>query len=348
MAAVSGGVAAAPRRKLFQQASRDHSQTLRRGVQLAFLALNLWIGVEFYWFVRYYETGGRSLWAPRPPGVEGWLPIASLMNLKVFLATGQAPRLHPAGMFLLLAFLAMSWLFRKSFCSWVCPIGTLSEYLWRLGKNTFGRNFHLPRWLDLPLRSAKYLLVGFFLFAVGAMSVPAIRSFLEGPFGLMEDVQMLNFFRFLSVSAALILGILIGASLFIQNFWCRYFCPYGALMGLVSLLSPLRIRRDAQLCIDCAKCAKACPSLLPVDRLVTVRSSECLGCMECVAACPAEGALQMSAPRRARVPAWALAAGVCLLFLGVTGYARWTGHWRTDLPSRVYFELIPQARDFSH
>src|ERR1035437_8790231 len=41
-----------------------------------------------------------------------------------------------------------------------------------------------------------------------------------------------------------------------QNFWCRYLCPYGALMGLVSLASPLRIRRETSLCIDCGKCAK--------------------------------------------------------------------------------------------
>src|SRR5579872_496038 len=129
------------RKKLLERAGPDHSQRLRRAFQLAFLALNAWIAVEFYCFVRYYETGGRSVFASRPPGVEGWLPIASLMNLKVFLATGELPRLHPAGMFLLLSFLAMSWLLRKSFCSWVCPAGTISEYLWRLGKETFGGNF---------------------------------------------------------------------------------------------------------------------------------------------------------------------------------------------------------------
>src|ERR1035438_1930403 len=96
------------RKKLVRRAGTDRSQTLRRAVQLAFFALNAWIGIEFYLFVRYYETGGRSLWAGRPPGVEGWLPIASLMNLKVLLLSGQMPRLHPAGMFLLIAFLAAS------------------------------------------------------------------------------------------------------------------------------------------------------------------------------------------------------------------------------------------------
>src|SRR5690349_4837095 len=173
-------------KKLLRRAGPDSSQRLRRAFQLAFLALNVWIAVEFYWFVRYYETGGRTIFASRPPGVEGWLPIASLMNLKVFLATGELPRLHPAGMFLLLAFVTMSWLLRKSFCSWLCPVGTISEYLWRLGKQTFGRNFRVPRRLDLALRSVKYLLLSLFLYAVGAMSVSAIRSFLAGPYGLVE------------------------------------------------------------------------------------------------------------------------------------------------------------------
>ena len=131
------------RKKLVKRAAKDRSQALRRGFQLAFLALNVWIGIEFYLFVRYYETGGRSVYGSRPPGVEGWLPIASLMNLKVLLLSGSLPALHPAGMFLLIAFLAASWVFRKSFCGWLCPVGTVSEYLWRLGRRSFPPQFPL-------------------------------------------------------------------------------------------------------------------------------------------------------------------------------------------------------------
>jgi polyferredoxin len=335
-------------KKLGKRSAADRSQLLRRAVQSAFLALNVWIGIEFWLFVRYYETGGQTHFVARPPGVEGWLPIASLMNLKVWLLTGRLPHLHPAGLFLLTSFLAASWLFRKSFCGWLCPVGTLSEYLWRLGKQTFGRNFRLPRWADIPLRGLKYALLGLFLYAVGSMSVAAILAFLGGPYGIIDDVKMLNFFRFLSAGGAVIVGLLVIASIFVQNFWCRYLCPYGALMGLAALASPLRIRRNPEVCIDCGKCAKACPSALPVDRLITIRSAECTGCLQCVADCPAADALWMSAPRRARVPAWAIAAGVAVLFLGVCGYAQWTGHWRTDLPSRIYLELIPHANEFSH
>jgi polyferredoxin len=159
---------------------------------------------------------------------------------------------------------------------------------------------------------------------------------------------MLNFFRFLGLTGCIITAILIIASVFVQNFWCRYLCPYGALMGLAALASPLRIRRDPSLCIDCAKCAKACPAALPVDRLMTIRSAECTGCLECVAVCPAAGALFLSTPRAKRVPAWVVAAGIAALFLGVCGYARLTGHWHTKLPSSTYFELIPHANEFTH
>ena len=299
MATVAAPTPKPARKKLLKRAGPDRSQALRRGFQLSFLALNVWIAVQFYLFVRYYETAGRSVYATRPSGVEGWLPIASLMNLKVLLLSGEMPRLHPAGMFLLLAFLAASWIFRKSFCGWLCPVGTASEYLWKLGRQTFGRNFHLPRKLDVGLRSLKYLLLALFLFAVGSMSVDAIRAFLEGPYGIVDDVKMLNFFRFMGLAGGIVVALLVVASVFVQNFWCRYLCPYGALMGLVSLASPLRIRRDEALCIDCGKCAKACPSALPVDRLVQIKSAECIGCMECVASCPAAGALFMAAPATA-------------------------------------------------
>ena len=119
-------------------------------------------------------------------------------------------------------------------------------------------------------------------------------------------------------------------------------------MGLVSLASPLRIRREPEVCIDCAKCAKACPAALPVDRLITIRSAECLGCMQCVAACPAEGALFVATPNRKRVPSWSIAAGIAAIFLLAYGYGIASGHWNSDLPDSTYFQLIPHADEFEH
>jgi len=334
--------------KHFTRAPRDYSQRLRRLVQLTFLALNVWIGMQFVLFVRYFESGGKSLRVSRPPGIEGWLPIASLMNLKVLLTSGAIPTVHPAGLFLLIAFLAISWLLRKSFCSWLCPVGTISEYLWRIGRQTFKKNWRLPRVLDILLRSLKYLLLGLFVYAIASMSVAGIRAFLDGPYGVIADVKLLNFFRYLSMGGAITLAALVVLSVFIQNFWCRYLCPYGALVGLFALASPLRIRRNATLCIDCGKCARECPSRLPVDQLVSIKSAECTACLECVASCPVADALVMSAGQQRAVPAWAIAATIAAIFFGTCGFALATGHWHTVLPDRVYMELVPHAQEFSH
>jgi len=344
-----------PKKKLIRRTDRDYSQITRRSFQAAFVLLNVWIGAVFYFWVRQFEPGGGPTSLKRPAGVEGWLPIAALMNLKYFVLTHRVPALHPAGMFLLISFLAVSFLFRKAFCSWICPVGTLSEYLWQLGRRLFRRNFFPPRWLDVTLRGLKYLLLGFFVWAVSSMAVDELAAFMNSPYGVIADVKMLNFFRHLSETGAIVVGILALASLFIQNFWCRYLCPYGALLGITSLFSPARIRRNPETCIDCEKCAKACPSALPVDRLITIKSAECTGCLECVAVCPAKNTLSLSLPKipgltpqPPKVPTWAMAAGIAVLFFGIVGFAKTAGYWDSHVPRAVYQQLVPHADQAHH
>ena len=343
------------KKKLVRRTDRDFSQTIRRGFQFAFLVMNVYLGGVFYLWVRQFEPGGQANSLTRPSGVEGWLPIAGMMNLKYFILTHQIPALHPAAMFLLVTFASIAFLFRKAFCSWLCPVGTLSEYLWQAGRKIFRRNFRITRWVDIPLRGLKYLLLGFFVWAVSTMTPRDIESFMRSPYGIIADVKMLNFFRTLGMVGAIVLAILVVASVLVQNFWCRYLCPYGALLGLTSLFSPMRIRRDENACIDCAKCAKVCPSALPVDKLITIKSAECTGCLECVAVCPAQGALRMSLPvlnpapnpRRA-VPAWAMAAGIAVLFLGIIGFAKTSGYWTTSISRTTYEQLVPHANEARH
>jgi polyferredoxin len=336
-----------PKKPYVKRTRSDHSQNIRAAVQIVFLTLNVWLGVQFYFFVRQFETGiltGIS----RPPGIEGWLPIMGLMNLKATILTGEVPMIHPAAMWLLIAFLLTSLIARKAFCGWLCPVGTISEWLWKLGRDTFRRNFLLPRWLDIPLRSLKYILLGLFLYAVTSMSVQGLGAFTDSPYGLIADVKMLNFFRTLSMTGGIAIGVLILGSVFVKNLWCRYLCPYGALMGFASLISPMRIRRVESKCIDCAKCAKACPAALPVDRLIQIRSAECLGCMACVDVCPAEGALDMTFTAKRKIQAWHLAGAVVLIFCGVVGYAKLTDTWHSPIPLGAYERLVPNASEYDH
>ena len=78
------------------------SENMRLVVQIAFSLLVIWIGIEFYSFVNYLESGGVAGSAHRPPGVEGFLPISSLMNLYYFALTGNIHAAHPAGLFILM------------------------------------------------------------------------------------------------------------------------------------------------------------------------------------------------------------------------------------------------------
>ncbi|MDR3426043.1 4Fe-4S binding protein [Silvimonas sp.] len=352
--------AAKPKKTLVRRIAPDRSQQVRRAVQFAFLLLNAVIGVQFILWVRYFESLGSSHYFGRPAGVDGWLPIAGLMNLRYFLATRQIPAIHPSAMVLVCVFLLASLVVKKAFCSWLCPVGTVSEYLWKLGRKLFRRNVAVPKWLDVALRSLKYILLAFFLYIVFTMPVQDLGDFLASPFGIVADVKMLNFFRYLGTVGIIVIAAFVVLSVFIQNFWCRFLCPYGALMGIVSALSPVKIRRDAEACIDCGKCNKACPSHLPVDMLVQVRSVECTGCMECIAVCPAENALQMALPPRTagetRAARWRsrtlkpqmVAVVLAVVFFGLIGAARLTGHWQTNISRDIYMQLVPNAENFDH
>ncbi len=347
------------KKKLVRRTAPDRSQRIRLTVQSAFILLNVFLGVKFYFFVRYFETSAIGPHVSRPAGVDGWLPIAGLMNTRYFLGTGRVPAIHPAAMVLFLIFIAMSLLLKRAFCSWLCPVGTLSEYLWKAGRKLFGRNLVLPRWLDIPLRSIKYLLMAFFVVIIGNMTAIALDDFMAGPYGLLADVKMLHFFLHMSSTALIVVLVLSLLSVLIKNFWCRYACPYGAVMSLVSLASPAKIRRDEESCVACGKCAKACPQNLPVDKLIQIRSAECTACMECVASCSSQNALQFALPPRSNpsiTQRWsgrilqptAVVLVLAVLFFSGIGLARITHHWQTNITDDVYRQILPQADELSH
>jgi hypothetical protein len=86
----------------YARTNPERSQQIRHVVQWSFVALIARLGLQFYVWVRDFERGGRGLYLPRPAGVEGWPPIAGLMNTKYFLSTGHPTAIYPATMFLLI------------------------------------------------------------------------------------------------------------------------------------------------------------------------------------------------------------------------------------------------------
>lgn len=301
-------------------------------VQAGFLALYVWIFVHFVRWVGALQSG-RMPPVARPAAVDGFLPISGLMGLRHWWQAGELYPVHPAAALILLAALLSGLFLKRGFCSWICPVFPLSEGLWRGGQKAFGRTFAPPFWLDLPLRSLKYLILFFFLYQIAwAMPLPGLRAFLASPYHKIADVRLLQFFEHPSAIALGVIAVLAVACVFVQMAWCRYLCPYGALLGLVSLLSPTKISRDERICIRCGLCSKRCPAWLPVMQLRTVRSCECYGCFRCVHNCPAPGAVEMRLLRRLIVPSAVFGVVLVLLFAAADIYGRATGRWHSQTP----------------
>ncbi len=311
-------------------------------MQIVFLIATLYTGWRFVLFVHYLRHGGNPV--TRPPGVEAFLPLSALISLKYWVLTGVYNSIHPAGLAIFVAILLMGLLLKRSFCSWVCPIGFLSEYLWKLGRKIFGRNLVLPKFLDYPLRSLKYILLVFFAWGIlGEMSVRALRAFIYSPYNRVADIKMLMFFEHLSTFSFSVLVVLALLSIPIKNFWCRYLCPYGALLGFLSLFSPVKITRNPKTCIDCKLCTEVCPANLPVHRLNRIRSDECTTCLSCTAVCPVEDTLDIRLPSGKRsIRPWVYGLAIVLIFVLITGLARLTGHWKNSLSDQEYRVRLQQ------
>ncbi len=322
---------------------KEDSQYLRSSVQFVFLLLCLWIGAEFYFFVRWGQSAGLASFHSRPSGVDGFLPISSLMSLKYWLETGIINDIHPSGLFIFLAILAVGLLLKKAFCSWLCPIGTISESLWRFGHKLLRRNFAAPKWLDYPLRSLKYLMLAFFVYSIWQMDVDSLRAFIYSPYNKVADVKMYLFFANISSIALWTILTLAVLSILVKNFWCRYCCPYGAFLGVVSFLSPFKVTREKSTCIDCELCTKACPAGINVHKATRVWSDECMNCLECIAVCPVKDTLDVRLSKKSNpVPTWVFGALVAGVFVAVTGLAMLTGHWQNSISRDEYSRRIQQ------
>jgi polyferredoxin len=321
---------------------------IRSFVQWVVFAMTLYAGVSFYYFVRAVENGAVPS-ATRSPAVEGFMPIGALMALKLWLTEGIFDPLHPAALVLFIAAIVLALLVKKSFCSWICPVGTLSELAGKAGNRAFRRNFALPKYLDYPLRSLKYLLMAFFLYVILIKMTPLqLKGFMETPYWKVADVKLLKFFTEMTTVTGTTLVILFGLSLIFRNFWCRYLCPYGALLGLLSCASPAKIRRDETKCINCGSCSRNCPSLLPVDKKKIIRSAECTGCLTCVSHCHAEGALDMALPGRRVIRTEYFAVAVVIFFFGIVLIAHLTGKWHSAVTPEELASLIPYLSSLAH
>ncbi len=177
--------------------------------------------------------------------------------------------------------------FRTGFCGWICPLGTIFDFIRKIGKVIGSIPFMRPLnrkykgWINnnsnLLNKIDKYARYFKYIFLLWMMQAAFIA---EGD--QHEGVNSLLIFLFF-----LIIG------LFTDRSWCKYCCPLGATLGLVSKLSPTKVTRDENLCIDCDLCTKICSMNIEVANKKNVNDADCNTCLECVDVCPVDGALNL-------------------------------------------------------
>ena len=176
----------------------------------------------------------------------------------------------------------------RFFCGFFCSFGAVQDLLW-LGSHRLRALFPGKRNLkkaDRIFRFAKYAVLFYFIIFVWS-GVTAVKT--AGPWQVFG--QYVSFGHWpglkplLSVGGILLLVIFIG-SLFVQRFFCRYFCPMGAIYSLISQASFLKIDKPRDGCGKCHLCTSKCPMGMDLTKKDRIAGGECISCQKCVSWCP--------------------------------------------------------------
>lgn len=305
---------------------------MRDSIQFAMTMFCIWVGYRFYIFYQWM-MGNSDIPVTKPGAVEGFLPISALLSLKQLLTKGIFDEVHPAGLTIFIAVIVMSLIMRKGFCGYLCPVGFIHNLLNKAGRK-IGRTVTIKGKIEFGLLIPKYIAMTFFIYAVFVkMGGRELDAFIHSPYNFTAEARMMRFFTDISLPAGLIIAVLLVLGIIIPYFWCRFLCPYGALLGIVAKASPIAIKRDPESCISCGKCNKACPGGIEVDCKETINSAECVGCTQCINVCPVDNCISVT-DRLSRItlPWYVIAAGSIIILLIYYFAATVSNHWDSPYP----------------
>ena len=294
--------------------------------------------IEYVRFASWVSTGAGSAVA-RPDVADAFLPLGGVAALRVWLSTGFWDNLHPVALVVMIAIIVTAWLFRRASCSWICPIGTVSEFLGKVGDKLMrGKTIKVPKWLDRTLLGVKYVLTTVILLMLFLAPVASLREFMGASFYATSDYGLYQVYVGNFVIASIAIALLLVASVFVKSVWCRYVCPYGALQGIFGLVSPVVLSKNPETCTSCGKCNRACPNVVDVAGVTkkAVVSAECMGCGSCVSACPQDDTLSFKVFGKWRIDPTAMGIVFIGVFLAIVLAAVATGHWTSTLTPQQY------------
>ena len=259
-----------------------------------------------------------SVWATWTSRLGGYpvsriLEFDPLVMISTMLSTGYVYRYLGWGLLII----GVTLLFGRVFCNWICPYGSLHQFVgWlfnvRNGKERIESNRYKDIYflkygiltvllimafmgsLQIGLLDPICLMYRTFALVVAPMADMGITQMSEGLRQFNADTLFLDSLKFApGVEERIFVGSfwvgvmivgLVGMNLVIPRFFCRVLCPLGALLGVLSRFSLFRINRDVHKCTDCNRCLTRCEGAS--DPQATVRQSECFSCMNCIDDCP--------------------------------------------------------------
>lgn len=263
--------------------------------------------------------------AGKPPGVDALCPFGGLETLFTLLSgQGFIKRTAASSVILLVGMVGVALVWRRSFCGQLCPLGALQGAFGWLGRRLRVRHA-LPASLDRPARNLKYAVLAVFTVWTWQAASLVMRPY--DPWVAWTHIASTELMTSFGIGAV-VLGLSLAGSIFFERFFCKYLCPTGALLGLLSKVSLTRIERSAGVCIECGACDRACPMDVPVSGAGVVTDSECISCAECVTACAVRGALEVTAAfkRLAPLTMTGIVAGIVAALIvatTVTGLFSW-------------------------
>lgn len=277
-------------------------------------------------FHQYPDLVGRTL------SIDSFCPMGGLEGLFSWIFQGSMLQRLALGSFILFfAILLITLLYKRAFCGQICPLGTLQALFGSIGRKTIKKRVTTSSKTDRVFRLLKYLVLVGFVVGTWATGILLIRAF--DPWVAYAHVFSLEEMFEFPIGLAILLISIVGA-LWVDRIFCKYLCPFGAFLGLLSPIGMYGIHRNTETCIDCKKCDHACPANIVVSQVEFVTDTECIMCNECINACPVENTLEIATKKRTLTSTPMKVTAISIIFmLLVAGAFTMTGHFKWFFPN---------------